>query len=613
MAERIKMNSESLQTSFPDVYKEFFSKCSIVTSAPYFFYWAGEYAMSFGCPAISQKVPLRVYVGLEKTDKKGIEFGDSLLFVPSKGIFQKFEHDYHDNQKLLHHLKELILKFDDHKKFTGYKIHTIFEIPRDAGLNATSAFLSALVGAIALISEKVSLDDYQKIKSLTVNELIGFDSFNLLFHEAWKLNTVIHHGMSSGSSLFSSLADSKYPIVYFGQKIIDKNPREHFGRAGENGDIDNLKCWAFDLGSFFNLDAAPVWTIDFGLIYSGSPKHSAQIGHTLTQMDEYLNQVVSFVNHGFNKSKREVVPPFVQKALKNNNLNEFRDNYVASLSFLTMDIMRSMKETFSKGSDDSLTNLFRSVNLYDNLIYSLNDNFNSVRYICNFIKEDPKNNSEGVGIATKVCGLGRGGDILFVSPYGSLRNYIYQVREDVVKNIGKDTFLDYLSWEDGYGEEGLLVEQFVDNGVYSKFISHDVVRISNLDGNGDLQSNIVSNDSFDAEVAKIDLLLHSVKGDVYIRGKVLNSKEIFSAKYTIEFLNLLLKSPNKEISNKDLPRSSYSTNRNEFQGKILIPIQKVIKKKIKRDLIIEISGTTDDFRLKLKVANCNICFLEKVF
>jgi len=34
MQERIIMNSKSLQAKFPEVYREFFSKCPIVVSAP---------------------------------------------------------------------------------------------------------------------------------------------------------------------------------------------------------------------------------------------------------------------------------------------------------------------------------------------------------------------------------------------------------------------------------------------------------------------------------------------------------------------------------------------------------------------------------------------------
>lgn len=613
MSERIKMNSENLQKCFPEIYKGFFSKCSIVTSAPYFFYWAGEYSMSFGAPTISQKIPLRVYVGLEKTSKGDIEFGDSFFFSPAEGEFQKFDHDYSNNQKFLGYLKEIVKKLDDGKGFRGYRINMIFEVPLYSGLNATSALLSSLVAAVALDLKKISLEEYKKMAKTPVSELIESSAFDFIFREAWKLNSSVRYGISSGSSIFSCLASSRYPLVYFSESKGKKGSHISYNVTHDIDEIDKLKYWAFDIGKFFGLESNPVWAVDFGLIYSGSPKHSARITHTLAQMDEYLSEVNVFVEKSFGKSKKADIPGFIHDDFKGSGVKEFRDNYISSLSFLTVDIVRSLRETFLKGSDEALANLFRSINLYDNIIYSLNDNFNSVRYIRGFIKEDIKNNTDGVGVATKVCGLGRGGDIIFVAPYGVLRNHIYQAKEEIAKNIGKEVVLDYLSWEDGHGENGLIVNQFIEESVYSKFISRDVVRVSTLDDNGVLQSSIVANDSLGKEITEVDLLLDNIKGDVYIRGKALGSKEIFSAKYTVEFLSILLKSNGDGVGNKDLPRSSYSTNRNEFQSKILVPIQKEIKKRTKRDLIIEISGKTDDFTLRLKATDCNICFLEKVF
>lgn len=65
MEERIELNSETLQENYSLVYQGFFSQNSLVVSAPRNFWWTGEYAELFGGLTITQKLPVRLYFGLQ--------------------------------------------------------------------------------------------------------------------------------------------------------------------------------------------------------------------------------------------------------------------------------------------------------------------------------------------------------------------------------------------------------------------------------------------------------------------------------------------------------------------------------------------------------------------
>jgi hypothetical protein len=51
-----------------------------------------------------------------------------------------------------------------------------------------------------------------------------------------------------------------------------------------------------------------------------------------------------------------------------------------------------------------------------------------------------------------------------------------------------------------------------------------------------------------------------------------------------------LKNIGSDISNKQLPASSYSKSKNDMVGKIILPLIKIIKDTIKKDIPIDCYG-----------------------
>lgn len=80
----------------------------------------------------------------------------------------------------------------------------------------------------------------------------------------------------------------------------------------------------------------------------------------------------------------------------------------------------------------------------------------------------------------------------------------------------------------------------------------------------------------------------------------LTSKDIHSQNTTIDMMRLLLENIGKEVSNGQLPVSTYSQNKNEILGKVILPIRKLSREKFGRDIPIICSGGITNYYLKLE-------------
>lgn len=69
-------------------------------------------------------------------------------------------------------------------------------------------------------------------------------------------------------------------------------------------------------------------------------------------------------------------------------------------------------------------------------------------------------------------------------------------------------------------------------------------------------------------------------GKIYYKGNKLTSQDLSSQSATIEVIKLLLASEKKEISNSELSASSYAKNKNELNSKIIVPLEKWVKREI---------------------------------
>ena len=69
-----------------------------------------------------------------------------------------------------------------------------------------------------------------------------------------------------------------------------------------------------------------------------------------------------------------------------------------------------------------------------------------------------------------------------------------------------------------------------------------------------------------------------ISNKISINGRKLTSEDLHSQTATVDILKILIENTGKDVSNKDFVVSSYSKNKNDMLGKIVLPLIELIEK-----------------------------------
>ncbi|MEI6775059.1 MAG: hypothetical protein WCL18_10220 [bacterium] len=69
-----------------------------------------------------------------------------------------------------------------------------------------------------------------------------------------------------------------------------------------------------------------------------------------------------------------------------------------------------------------------------------------------------------------------------------------------------------------------------------------------------------------------------INNKMYINGRKLTSEDLHSQTATVDILKILMENTGRDVSNKDFALSSYSKNKNDMLGKIVLPLIELIEK-----------------------------------
>jgi hypothetical protein len=97
---------------------------------------------------------------------------------------------------------------------------------------------------------------------------------------------------------------------------------------------------------------------------------------------------------------------------------------------------------------------------------------------------------------------------------------------------------------------------------------------------------------------------------IYIRGQSISSKEVPTQKGIVELFQFLLTRSGERIKNNDLPTSPYRSYRNDLQGKVVGPLDRILEKSIGKTSGIRIHGGLTDFEVELEPTSMSIGFID---
>ncbi|MDO8513266.1 MAG: hypothetical protein Q7S37_02080 [bacterium] len=623
IGERQKMNSLSLRNAFPSRYEDLFSSCQVAFSASDSFFWAGEYARFYGGLTILQKLPTKNIVGLEIINEKKICFNDNLYgYNPSKNTFENIVYDGAKEIRLLNFLDNYWPTLDPEGKIKGFKIHILSESHCGGGLGTTGVHMACLAACLLTLAGQVKVSEIDVKNKVSTHELINsekYESFRKIFRLAWRLTAICRDGNSSGASSFAALISSPYPIIYFSKNVNKYLSQPNFCAAKDKAEqckmIDDIPFWGSRIDEVFPIKVPQPWPIDIGRIYSGTLINTENIFKSLSTLETNIQALRDSVYYDLeekiqnDKLSLDYLFKFDAESGRTCCYQDFLDIF----NLLSSKLLLAIRDLFLLGpQEDNLRNFFSAIHQTQDYSHFLGHSTNLLDNICKRITHIAAQENEMHLAAAKIEGIGKGGHVLFMMPSGVMFEKVLQETQEIGDKTSKNISLDWASWIDGFGEDGLKVEQFLPENIYSPFISQQNYHLTSICQNNST-TKIIDLDKIGDIVSDYDLALVAPEHKVYVKGKALSSKQIPSAKSTIDIMRKILNSKNLQIDNKQFNSSSYGQSRYDLQSKIFIPLAKAIEKNTKKKLEVHITGGMyDNFSVKLNLKDLKIAVIESV-
>jgi mevalonate kinase len=596
MSQLRQNNSSSLKGAFPGVYGEFFNSCEIVVSAPFIFYWAGEYSVLHGGLSLAQKVPLRIYIGLETRKDKELVITDYSAFAAAFNDFEKLEFNGITERKIVKKIKEIFIREANLKN--GFNIKILAESPLGRGITTSGAFCAALSAAILLFLGNIKAENILAWAGYPTEELLTKKNldFDAIFRLAWKIESVIHGGCASGTGSAVAMIDSIYPVLYFTERRFGDAEQNHLANfpanVAKNFEVlDKIKYFVARLEEVIDLSSEPVWPIDFCLINTGLSKNTeAAIRSTLT-IQRDLAAVEELQKKLKNLAKKQGK---IELLFQNVKPGEFWADIIKNSGIHNLEIVYYIEKLLASGAPQySLDDFIRLIDSCHGLYQYLELTAFEVEKIRFYLKTINE-------CGSKLIGGGKGGDLLCVGEEGVFSQNFEQKIKKLEELCGQKIYVDYASWRDGFEKEGLKVEQFLKNNIISDFIGGDSKLVTIYDAGGPIKKHVTS-EKLKELTRQADIFLDYENSRIFIKGRPLDSKKLHSTTKTLEIFKVLLEQACIDVPSQKFPESSY-IDRNEMQSKIVSPMAKYFKKYTNKNLPLKISGgLASDFTLCLKI------------
>lgn len=596
LEDSFRMNSQDLQGQFEGVYSDFFHTHDMVVSGDGILTWWPDISHGVSVLRIKQKLPLKTFCGINRNNSGKVTFRTLYVYDIFLHDFREksFSESFHDSTENVALFLEEYLQ--EHDFLWGVEIDFLSEAPPWHGF-AFSAVFSVLLSYVSyILSWKIGLSDFEEGEFLKDNPLfeeLYLFSLNLSHCISWE------RSIGSGSNYAVMLGKSMSPIVYFSGKTP-------ISSEGENQSATNADFWEAskpDLTLYKDtlehfLGIAPLseseFPLDYGILFTGIEYRFNEIEQSRWQIDNDESvRTASLADSIGSLSLEEEKKKILIELLGFDQLNQ-NEAFYANIDTMNLRILEAFSMLFKNApqgeSVDHCIEVFQQIGLSSFSYQKVNTFFfDLVHYFHQFQQfRDEK-------IALLPFNTGKmGWSLLFVMKKGYSRETFLSSLEQLRKN-GQKVSIYHASWRDGAARDGVRLEQYLSQEYYSSHTKKWDVFYQDSHGKsycGDYDT-ILKNETH-------GILLDEIWGRIYVLGEKLTSWDIHSQNSTIDMLKLLLMNLWEEVSNTKLPVSTYSQNKNELLGKVVLPIRKIAKKYFFEELSLSCMGGITEYYLRLQ-------------
>ncbi len=483
---------------------------------------------------------------------------------------------------------------DDHQWETlypgkGIDIDFIAENPRGHGLGFLGVSMALISFALHYLTKQVSDKDIANYPEFSASKV-----FTQIHHTAWTRADLLSDGKSNGSNIYTIMSENHIPLVYIFNHIKDKLVYET--------EQEKNQIHAFSLTDFLGLPPEDILPIDFGIIYCGIDYNADYIYNVSKNYKSDIEGIQEYINQVLKRNKIQSIKSYLWDL----HTDSFYDNFINVGTILHFKLLKKFEMVLKKKYDDTTTDRFISTinefGDFSNIMETENTTIVAIQKKFETIKLFA---DEKLGICPLTLGES-GGCFLFVTKYEKSRKTINNLIDEL-QHEWHPSYLEYCSRRDGYSQTWLCIDQDLKNKVFSQYISDNSILYQD-----NKWTNILTNSNEVLANKDIDILLDAINNKVYIRSEKLDSKDLGSQSTTVEVFAKLLENLGQEVDNNQFAVSSYSKQRNQMLGKIILPLQELIKSKLNEELHVECTGSLYDFALTLNEKKLTIGVIKEI-
>ncbi len=598
-----KMNSKNLKKTYVQTYEKFFFENQTVISVPFVLSRSGDILNNYSGVSIKQKIPLRIYMWYTRTKTGSIRIKNvyhldinEYQFIESNALeYAPYIADI--NSELEKRYGKLVHGND------GIEINILTELPRGVWLWFWSILALLLSVIIHNIADDINEKEIKSMRTQNINEILMDTQYiwSKIFEDAFRFDKVIY-GMVGSWTKMASFFDSPYPIISFSEDC-DKTMVQDKDIVG--------KYYGFRLNELFKgLRDNPYLPIDYGVIYSGKPVLLEQIAWNNYKSNQNTTKALKddlrkLFNTHFSNLHHNRIPRFY-KYLIAPETDEFDATYGKLMGILSLKMLYFMSKIFSEAYEEShMLQFLDGMKKFRQGDYvTRNSSTSFLRFIKSFLE-----NFHGPQqyIALSPCDSTiMGGSLVFAMPLEWFRKILVDAA-DKTNNEFIGSKVIYSNRVDGVEHEWLKIEQDLKQWIFSEFMDSGSYILKMSDG----QIQIGNHESM-IKKCQVGILLDMINNKMYINGRKLTSEDLHSQTATVDILNLLIKNISKEVHNKEFGISSYSKNKNDMLGKIVLPLIELIERETGKKMPLICKWSIYDFYMKLNPSDIQIAVVEKL-
>lgn len=568
---RDPINTESLQKRFPEAYQEFFGRNEMVVSMCLDVPILTDNNTRARGVSIKQKIPIRLYCGISTVLKTENKF---------------WYYDYKNKSFTAYDLRTILPQFDTAIKSLLERMdisdQTIsIELLSEANRGMNFGVTAKLSAMLPVLLEMYFLD--KTAFTLESNRIIipSGKQKSLLRLSTQFLNILRKKDLDVGGicTMYSQSTNPDYCI--YGRPISDIDELEKPPLDTDHVVHGSLQSYllAEEVRKFY----------DIYFIYTG--QQNPLISH-IEQLQQDQNSIDSPV-----KEIPTIFPEYDNQYLT----TSLYLDYLRLLYNMSFMVFAKFNRFFNHPlSKEKFSGAMRALNQYaiakESLESEENETFSIVHRFRNLLYQKGLQNVSLIrGNSYKL-----GGGITIIMESEKNRETVFEIFNEI-KQTYSQLEMAYISFIDGFPTYGFCLEKSLKDNLKSIFDRPEQIVLEDWSGHKHFLASIE-----DLQSLKYDIVLDRIQNKIMINQKKLSSKELHSQKMTIDVLVLLLGKIERDIPNTALPHSSYASNKNEMQGKIILPMTKLILEKTGKKMLLTCKGTNTRYYLRLSKSDLNL-------